>query len=76
MNNFVKAVKETYDYYTKERGWEITHIIIQDDNFAIDLYDTLETFMKEYESADFEDIDFTVDYEDNGIAIQLFFQFF
>ena len=76
MNNFVKAVKETYDYYTKERGWEITHIILQDDNFATDLYDSLEEFMKEYENADFEDIDFTVDYENGGIAIQLFFQFF
>lgn len=76
MNNFVKAVKETYDYYTKERGWEITYIILQDDNFETDLYDSLEDFMKEYENADFEDVDFTVDYEDSGIAIQLFFQFF
>lgn len=75
MNQFLKDVKEVYNFVAEREG-EVSHIILQDDNFAVDLYDNWKDFKKEYSSADFEKCDYDARYEDGGVAIQLFFQFF
>ena len=60
MNQFLKDVKEVYNFVAEFEG-EVSHIILQDDNFAVDLYDNWEDFVREYSSADFENATMTQD---------------